>query len=68
MVTLDEPVICQRLSERERKGNMDGKRRISGSSLLLSSSATKHDEKCRVREIGEDKSTPEGSQKGSSDT
>ena len=25
MATLDEPIICQRLSEYERKGNMDGK-------------------------------------------
>ena len=28
MATLDEPIICQRLSECERKGNMDGKWRI----------------------------------------
>lgn len=46
MVTLDEPIICQRLSECERKGNMDGKWWCSGSSLLLRSRATKHDEKC----------------------
>lgn len=25
MATLDEPIICQRLSEYERKGSMDGK-------------------------------------------
>lgn len=25
MATLDEPIICQSLSEYERKGNMDGK-------------------------------------------
>lgn len=28
MATFDEPIICQRLSEYERKGNMDGKWRI----------------------------------------
>lgn len=46
VATLDEPIICQSLSEYERKGSMDGEGGFAGSSLLLSSTATKHDEKC----------------------
>lgn len=45
IATLDEPIICQRLSMKERAIWMESGG-FAGSSLLLSSRATKHDEKC----------------------
>lgn len=46
VATSDEPIICQRASEYERKGNMVESGGFAGSALLVSSSSTKHDEKC----------------------